>query len=128
MRILSAAISLLLLTACGLIIPTPDRTGEVRVPWVLSGGDGNRLELRVMMMGSDCQRFADADVIESDQKVEVRAWVEQLRADGCFALRAYHPVTIALSSPLGTRTLIGCMIAGSAPHDTRESCAEPVES
>jgi hypothetical protein len=127
-RILGAAISLLLLTACGLIIPTPDRTGEVRVSWVLRGVAGNRLELGVMTAGADCQRFTDVEVIESDQNVEVRAWVEQLPADSCFMVRLYHPVTVALGSPLGTRTLTGCMIAESAPHDTRETCAELVDS
>jgi hypothetical protein len=127
LRILGAAISVLLLTACGMFLPTPDRTGEVRVPWVLSGGAGNRLELGVMVMGADCQRFSDVDVIESDQNVEVRAWVEQLRTDACFLVRGYDAVTVALSSPLGTRTLTGCMIAESPPHDTRESCAELVD-
>ncbi len=126
-RILGAASSLLLLAACGLILPWSDRTGQVRVPWILSGGAGNRLELSVMMQGADCQRFADVDVIESDQNVEIRAWVEQLPADGCFMVRAYHPVTVTLDSPLATRTLSGCLIEESAPHDTRESCGEPVD-
>jgi hypothetical protein len=90
MWILCAAISLLLLTACGITNPpTPDRAGQVLKPWVLSGLAGNRLELGVMVMGADCERFADVEVIESDQNVEVRAWVAQLRTDACYAVRGY---------------------------------------
>jgi hypothetical protein len=123
-----AAIGLLLLAACGILIPPPpDRTGQARAPWVLSGGARDRLELSVMMMGADCERFAGVDVIESDQDVEVRAWVEQLPAEGCYLVRGYQPVTVDLDSSLGTRTLSGCMIEVSPPHDTRESCAELVD-
>jgi hypothetical protein len=102
----------------------PDRTEQVRVPWVLSGGAGIRLELSAMTAGTDCERFAGVDVIESDQNVEVRAWVERLPADACFMVRRYDAVTVDLSSPLGTRTLTGCMIKESAPHDSRDGCDE----
>jgi len=93
---------------------------------VLSGAEDKRLEISVMTMGADCQQFTDVDVYELDQSVEIRAWVEELPADGCYAARLYNPVTVTLAAPLSDRTLLGC-IEVSPPHDTRESCAEIVD-
>jgi hypothetical protein len=122
-----AGIGLLVLAACGLLLPRPDRTGLIQVPWVLSGDDGNRLEIAAMVGGADCEEFQGVDVIESDQIVEVRAWVEVLGTT-CYAVgRGYRPVTLELSSPLGGRTLTECMIEDSRPHDTRETCNERVD-
>lgn len=131
MRILAASISLLLLTACGILpTPMPDRTGQVRVPWVLTTADGDRLEVAAMVGGHDCDRFEGVDVIESDRDVEIRAWVTKLPAAslGCFMVGGYEYVTVTLGSPLGTRALTGCMIEESgAQYDTRETCADLID-
>jgi hypothetical protein len=88
--------------------------------------DGNRMTVSVMKGGEDCSRFAGVDVIESEQSVEVRGWVDQLRTDACFPVRTYKRVTIALNAPLGERALLGCVIEESGPHKARKSCAELV--
>ena len=80
-----------------------------------------------MMAGADCERFVDVEVVETDQNVELRAWVEESAADGCYTVRSYHPVTVDLCSTVGGRTLSGCLIEESTPHDTRESCADLVD-
>lgn len=115
-----------LLSACA-ALPPPDRTDHVRVPWVLSGEADNRLDLGVMTTGADCQRHTGVDVTESEEIVQIRAWVEEVPQSGCFLVRGYHAVTVTLGSPLGARVLSGCMIEESPPHDARESCAELVD-
>jgi hypothetical protein len=130
MRAFGAAVSILLLTACGLdIIPPapPDRTEQVRVPWLLYGGAGNELELGALTMGADCQRFAGVDVIESDQNVEVRAWVEALPSDKCGLVLRIAPASVRLDAPLGPRALTGCMIDESGSYSTRVDCAQLVD-
>jgi len=121
------ALGFLLLAACA-VSPPPDRTEQVRAPWVLSGEADNRLDLSVMTAGADCERYSGVDVSESEDIVEIRAWVEVPRQDGCYLVRGYHAVTVTLGSPLGARTLTGCIIEESLPHDTRASCAEVVET
>jgi hypothetical protein len=124
--VIVGAILLVFATGCT-TLPPPDRTGQLRVPWVLTGGDDHSLQLSAMVMGTDCQRWNGVDVIESEEAVEIRAWVTEVGANGCFAVRRYEQVDVALGSPLGLRTLVGCMIEDSAPHDTRQTCAEVVD-
>lgn len=120
--------SLCLLSSCSTDVLPPDRSGQVRAPWVLDAATGNELTLRVMTAGPDCQRFAGIDVTESGESVELRAWVEDFGAESCFAAQAYHPTTVTLRDPLGARALVGCLIEDSGPHDSRETCAEVVDS
>jgi hypothetical protein len=120
--------SLLLVASCGPFNapPTPNRAAQVRAPWVLREMAANGLVVSVRMGGEDCSRFAGIDVVESAQTVEVRAWIDQFRTDGCFLVSVYKRVSVELIAPLGTRPLIGCMIEDSGPHKARKSCAELV--
>jgi hypothetical protein len=128
MRALPVALSILLLSACGLDTPTPepDRGDQIRVPWVVFGVD-SALELGAMTMGADCQRFAGVDVIESENGVEIQAWVEELVSDRCAMASRIALTSVTLDAPLGTRTLTGCMIGESGPYSTRVDCAQLVD-
>jgi hypothetical protein len=122
-----AVIGILMFTGCGLIVPVPDRTEQVRVPWVLYGEAGNELELGVLTMGHDCQRFAGVDVVETAESVEIQAWVEQLPSDRCAMVLGIAQASATIGGSLGTRELIGCMIENSGSYSSRLDCAQFVD-
>ena len=133
-RVLVGVASALALTACGLeIIPIPpnqqlpDRAGLFQAPWLLLGGDGEELELGVMKGTDDCDRFSGVDVIQTNQGVDIRAWIESIRTDACTLELVIHHTTVSLDEPLGPRPLTGCLIENSGVHSTRRSCADIVE-
>ena len=133
-RVLVGVASALALTACGLeIIPIPpeqqlpDRTGQYQAPWLLLGGDGQELELGVMKGTDDCDRFSGVDVIQTNQGVEIRAWIESIPTDVCTLERVIHHTTVSLDEPLGLRPLTGCLLEDSGLYSTRRSCTDIVE-
>jgi hypothetical protein len=100
---------------------------EYRAAWFLREVDGSGLTIAVMMGGCDCYRFARVDVVESDEAVELEAWVERLYPEGCFMVSLFQETTVLLDKPLGHRTLAGCMLKPSAAYNSRASCEEIVD-
>jgi hypothetical protein len=121
LRMVAAVALLGMVAACG-ILP-PDLLGYERAPWVLDAVSGAQLDMRVI---HGCSRLAGVDAIESEDRVEVRAWVDPEGGD-CLLVLLFDPATVELDATLGTRELVGCMIERSTPpFDAREDCSEIV--
>jgi hypothetical protein len=116
----------MLMAGCGAENPTPlDLLGYERAPWVLDAISGTQLVLRVI---HGCTRMAGVDAIESDDRVEVRAWVDRIEGQDCFLNLRYDAARVELDAPLGTRELVGCMLERSAPpFAARSDCSEIVQ-
>jgi hypothetical protein len=122
----SAALAIaLLLGGCSAETPTAwNDLGYDRAPWVLDAVSGRQLDLRVI---HGCSRMAGVDAIESEDRVEVRAWVEPDDDDRCPLVLLFTPGRVVLEAPLGARELVGCFIERSTPpFDQRASCGEIV--
>jgi len=97
--------------------------------WALQAVDGSRLSIVAALGGDhDCERFGKVDVTEGDDQVELRAFALVRIAETdeeliCEASAVLEPVVIVLTSPLGERSLSGCVT--TRPIDsvvTRSDC------
>lgn len=125
LRVAAAVVLYGMVSACGILNPTPpDLPGNERAPWVLDAVSGAQLDLRVI---HGCSRLAGVDAVESEDRVEVRAWIGPTGDEGCFPALLFEPGRVVLDAPLGTRALVGCMIEQSTPpFDARDDCGEIV--
>ena len=99
--------------------------------WALQSVDGSQLTIVAAVGGDpDCERFGTTEVIENDEEVEIRAFslVRVPAADEeiiCEASAKLVPESVQLATPLGDRTLTGCVT--SRPIDAilaRTACSE----
>lgn len=114
-----------LLPACASVIPPETPSPFRRAPWYLLSEDGTDLVVGAVGGGHDCDDLAGIDVIESDDRVEIRAWMEDVEVGrrGCFAIRGIHDGLVKLDAPIGDRVLVGCLLGGDQ-LDVREDCRE----
>jgi hypothetical protein len=107
-----AVATVLLATAVASCVWTRDAPTD----WRLAGPvEGNRLELLVVQPGTAaCRPFADIDVDESEDAVQIIARVETSSEDDCPATSDTRLVVVELDEPLGDRELTGCEPRNSA--------------
>ena len=98
--------------SCASFVPPETPSPFRRAPWYLQLEDGTDLQVSVIGAGNDCDKLAGIDVVESDEQVELRAWMEDISEPkgACFAVRGGHSALVKLEAPIGDRELIGCLL------------------
>jgi len=96
--------------ACG-----ADDGDTLRTPWEATSAEGNEVTLNVFTGSVDCGELGRIETAESDEKVEIRAYIHEIGNGACAALAGEERATVTLDAPLGDRTLTGC-----DPEGTRQ--------
>ncbi len=109
----------LIVSSCGLFSAWTSKAHD----WALTALDDNSLALVVAVGSSNCDRFEQVEVAETDTEVTITAVVSQKEARhgifgaGCNADLNIETVEIVLEQPLGTKSLSGCAPGDSGLED-----------
>ena len=101
--------------ACG-----ADDGDTLRTPWEATSAEGNEVTLRVFTGSVDCGELGTIETTESDEAVEIHAYIHEIGNGTCAALAGEAAATVTLDAPLGNRTLTGCDPKGAPLGFTRQ--------
>lgn len=77
--------------------------------WLSEAPSGVEVPVVVYTESSSCNEFDRVEVDESSDEVVITAYVNRVGGPDCTADYNSQPAPVRLASPLGTRTLGGCV-------------------